>query len=88
MRELLQRQRVSRICSQNPIYTNTSQERDAAAHAVKRERSIKRERTRERSSTYTDDSDGDEFSIVSTKKRREDYRTTVDENGVEAIDLT
>lgn len=61
------------------------QERDAAARAVKQKRGIKREYARERSSTFTED---DDVSVVSSKKRCEHYRTTVDENGVEAIDLT
>jgi hypothetical protein len=34
-----------------------------------------------------DDAD-DEISIVSSKRRRENYRAIVDENGIEAIDLT
>lgn len=47
---------------------------------------MKREHERERSDAIADDDD--DISIVSTKKRRKSYRTTVDENGVEAIDLT
>ena len=69
-------------------YADSLQERDTAARAVKQERGIKRERTRERSSTCTGDADDDELSIVSTKRRREQYKTTVNEDGVEEIDLT
>jgi hypothetical protein len=69
-------------------YTKKLQGRDAAARAVKQEHGIKRERTRERSSTYTDDADDDDMSVVLTKRRRENYRTTVNEDGVEEIDLT
>ncbi|KAF2622226.1 hypothetical protein BU25DRAFT_415384 [Macroventuria anomochaeta] len=72
MRELLRRQR----------------EREADARAIKQERGIKRELNCEQSSTYTDDTDDDEISIVSTKRRRENYLITVNENGVEEIDLT
>ncbi|KAF3035384.1 hypothetical protein E8E11_003543 [Didymella keratinophila] len=61
-------------------------ERDAAARAIKPERGIKREHERERSGTLA--ADDDEISVISTKWRREQYRTTVDENGIEAIDLT
>lgn len=35
-----------------------------------------------------DDADEDDMPIVLTKRRRENYRTTVNENGVEEIDLT
>ncbi|KAF1928526.1 uncharacterized protein M421DRAFT_4995 [Didymella exigua CBS 183.55] len=72
MREVLCQQRV----------------RDEASQPVKQERGVKREHARARSSTYTDDS-SDEVSFVSASKRhREHYRTTVDEDGTEAIDLT
>ena len=62
------------------------QERDAAARAVKPERGVKREHKRERSGTIADDDD--EISVVSTKRRREQYRTNVNEDGVDSIDLT
>lgn len=70
MRELLRRQR----------------ERDAASQNVKRERGVKRERTRERSSTAGEVVDDDELSFVSAKRRR--HPVTLDEDGVETIDLT
>ena len=88
MRELLRRQRVRHINLFQGIYADSLQERDAAARAVKQERGIKRERTQERSSTCTGDADDDEVSIVSTKRRREQYKTTVNEDGVKEIDLT
>jgi hypothetical protein len=62
------------------------QERDAAARAVKPECGIKREHERERSGTIAEDDD--EISVIFTKRRREQYRTTVNKNGVELIDLT
>jgi hypothetical protein len=64
------------------------QGRDAAVRTVKQERGIKREHSRERSRTYTDDTDGDDISFVSVKRRRETYPTVVNENGVEEVDLT
>lgn len=70
-----------------PEHADILQERETATRNVKQERGIKREHDRERSGTIADDS-GDEISVVSMKRRREQYRTTVDENGVEAIDLT
>ncbi|KAJ8111165.1 hypothetical protein OPT61_g6169 [Boeremia exigua] len=72
MRELLRRQR----------------ERDAAAQTVKQERGIKRELPREWSNTFADDIDGEEPSVVSARKRQATYRTTVNEDGHEQIDLT
>lgn len=60
---------------------------ETAARNVKQERGIKREHDRERSGTIADDGD-DKISVVFMKRRREQYQTTVDENGVEAIDLT
>ena len=88
MRELLRRQQVCSIALPHHRCADIVQERDAAGRAIKQERGIKRERTRERSSTYTDNAEDDELSIVLTKRRRENYRTTVNENGVEEIDLT
>lgn len=69
MRELLRRQR----------------ERDAATRNVKREHGVKRERTRERSST-ANEVDDDELSFVSAKRRR--HPVTLNEDGVETVDLT
>ena len=50
---------------------------------------IKREPSRERSQLLVDDgsSDDDEVSVVSSSKRRK-LAITVDDNGVETIDLT
>lgn len=70
------------------ICTKPRQERDAAAQAVKPEHGIKRERSRERSSTYANDSNDDEVTVVSAKKRRTSYKTALAENGAEEIDLT
>ncbi|KAF3036906.1 hypothetical protein E8E12_003340 [Didymella heteroderae] len=61
-------------------------EQDAATRLVKPERGIKREYERERSRAIADDEN--DISVVSTKRRREQYWTIVDDNGVEAIDLT
>jgi hypothetical protein len=71
MRELLRRQR----------------ERDQPARAVKTERGVKHERSRERSRTVSvaNDEEG-EVSFVSTKRRR--LPVIVDEDGTETIDLT
>ena len=55
---------------------------------MKQEHGIKRERSRERSSTYANDSNDDEVTVVSAKKRRTSYKTALNENGVEEIDLT
>ena len=68
--------------------TQPRQERDVAARTVKQEHGIKRERSRERSSTYANDSNDDEVTVVSAKKRRTSYKTALNENGVEEIDLT
>jgi hypothetical protein len=62
-------------------------DRDGAARAVKREGGIKRERTRERSITLDGvQGDDDELSFVSAKRRR--LPVTVNEDGIETIDLT
>jgi hypothetical protein len=73
MRELLRSQR----------------EREAAARIVKSERGVKRERGRDRSSTVggaEDDDDDGEVSFVSAKRRR--LPVTLNEDGVETVDLT
>jgi hypothetical protein len=71
MRNLLRRQR----------------ERDETARTIKREGGVKRERTRERSSTLDGaEIDDDELSFVSAKRRRPPV--TVNEDGTETIDLT
>jgi hypothetical protein len=70
------------------LCTKPPQERDAAAQAVKQEHGIKRERSRERSSTNANDNDDDEITVVSAKKRRTSYKTALNENGAEEIDLT
>jgi hypothetical protein len=62
-------------------------ERDSAARAVKREGGVKRERTREQSSTFDGaEIDDDELSFVSTKRRC--LPVTIDEDDTETIDLT
>ena len=60
-------------------------ERNEAATALNREGGVKRERER---STTVDDAihDDDELSFVSAKRRR--LPVTIDEDGVETIDLT
>jgi hypothetical protein len=70
------------------LCTKPPQERDAAARAVKQEQGIKRERSIERSSTNANDNEADEVTVVSAKKRRTSYKTALNENGVEEIDLT
>lgn len=71
MRELLQRQR----------------EREAAARVVKQERGVKRERSRERSSTFgAPDDDSSDIAVISTKRTR--LQVTLNEDGDETIDLT
>jgi hypothetical protein len=71
MRHLLRRQR----------------ERQATARPVKHEHGVKRERTRERSSTWDGaEMHDDDLSFVSAKRRR--LPVTIDEDGVETIDLT
>ncbi|KAH5442985.1 hypothetical protein HBI23_168540 [Parastagonospora nodorum] len=71
MRQLLRRQR----------------ERQQAAQAVKQEQGVKHECSRERSRAIHDfDSDGDEVSFVSAKRRR--HPVIIDGNGAETIDLT
>ncbi|KAF3007689.1 hypothetical protein E8E13_009336 [Curvularia kusanoi] len=72
MRELLRRQK----------------ERDAAAQAVKQERGVKRERMRERSSTVANESNEADPSVIASKKKRRGYRNSVNEDGIEQIDLT
>ena len=59
-------------------------ERDEAARRVKREEGVKRERSATVSQVGGDD-DG-EVSFVSEKRRR--LAVTIDEDGVETIDLT
>jgi len=61
-------------------------ERAEAAQAVKREGGMKRERSRERSSPANEIVDDDEISFVSAKRRR--LPVTLNEDGVETIDLT
>jgi hypothetical protein len=71
MRQLLRRQR----------------DRNQAAQVVKQERGVKRERSRERSSTaYDFNGDDDEVSFVSVKRAR--HPVIIDEDGSETIDLT
>lgn len=76
MRDLLRRQR----------------ERDQAARAVKREHGVKRERERNRERSRTAVSGGewddydDDVSFVSTKRKR--LPVTLNEDGIETIDLT
>jgi hypothetical protein len=71
MRDLLWRQR----------------EHGQATRVVKRERGIKRERSREKSSTVNEaDIDDDEISFISAKRRRPPI--TLNEDGIETVDLT
>lgn len=62
-------------------------EREDATNVVKRE-GVKRERSRERSSTvyYIDGGSDEDISFVSAKRRR--LPVSIDEDGVETIDLT
>jgi hypothetical protein len=60
--------------------------RNAASQNVKREHGVKRERTRERSSTADELVDDDELSFVSAKRRR--HPVILNEDGVETVDLT
>lgn len=62
-------------------------QREAAAQTVKQERGIKRERSRERSSTVGALSgDADDVAYVSTKRTR--LPVMLNEDGIETIDLT
>jgi hypothetical protein len=70
------------------LCTKPPQERDAAARAVKQEHGIKRERTEERNATHPNDSNDDGTNVTAAKKQRKSYKTTLNENGAEEIDLT
>jgi hypothetical protein len=62
-------------------------EREAATRTVKQERGIKRERSRERSETLgTPGADTDDVAFLSAKRTR--LPVTLNEDGVETIDLT
>ncbi|KAF1921825.1 hypothetical protein BDU57DRAFT_545226 [Ampelomyces quisqualis] len=61
-------------------------EREAAALAVKRERGIKRGRSRERSRTVSDFDGGNDVSFISAKRLK--LPVTLNEDGAEMIDLT
>jgi len=62
-------------------------QRGEAARIVKHEGGVKRERSRERSGTANNaEIDDDDVSFVSAKRRR--LPVTLNEDGVETIDLT
>jgi hypothetical protein len=62
-------------------------QRDELLRIIKRERGVKCEHSRERSRTANStETDDDEISFVSAKRRR--LPVTVNEDGVETINLT